>query len=142
MCLAGIVKYGVTCKRRDDGQKQLVDLNRDCWLHIRQFLKVGDILDPNCIERNMPNYLKTKTQEKTRAKAVLEQAVAVHLAFREMLHVKHIWNLDYRLPGQPDVSSDQLFFIDQFFITLVEFFIYFALESITATQRTLCATGG
>ncbi|KAH7943280.1 hypothetical protein HPB52_006714 [Rhipicephalus sanguineus] len=90
----------------------------------------------------MPNYLKTKTQEKTRAKAVLEQAVAVHLAFREMLHVKRIWNLDYRLPGQPDVSSDQLSFIVQVFITLVQFFIYFELESITATQRTLCATGG
>ncbi|KAH7943021.1 hypothetical protein HPB52_004004 [Rhipicephalus sanguineus] len=46
MCLAGVVKYSVTCHRRDDGQKQLVDLNRDCWLYIRQFLKVGDILDP------------------------------------------------------------------------------------------------
>ncbi|XP_050032497.1 uncharacterized protein [Dermacentor andersoni] len=45
MCLAGVVKYGVTCHRRDDGQKQLVDLGRDCWLCIRQYLKVGDILD-------------------------------------------------------------------------------------------------
>ncbi|KAL1443283.1 hypothetical protein MTO96_046026 [Rhipicephalus appendiculatus] len=45
MCLAGVVKYGVSCHRREDGQKQLVDLNRDCWLHIRQLLKVGDILD-------------------------------------------------------------------------------------------------
>ncbi|KAH8037620.1 hypothetical protein HPB51_015054 [Rhipicephalus microplus] len=73
-----------------------------------------------CIERNMPHGLATKTQEKIRAKAVLEQAVAVHLAFRafrEMLHVKRIWNLDYRLPGLPDVSSDQLFFI------------YFALDN-------------
>ncbi|KAL3238821.1 hypothetical protein MRX96_021851 [Rhipicephalus microplus] len=34
-----------------------------------------------------------------------------------MLHVKRIWNLDYRLPGLPDVSSDQLFFI------------YFALDN-------------
>ncbi|KAH7943405.1 hypothetical protein HPB52_007808 [Rhipicephalus sanguineus] len=46
MCLAGVVKYSVTCPRREDCQKQLVDLNRDCWLYIRQFLKVGDILDP------------------------------------------------------------------------------------------------
>ncbi|KAL1443495.1 hypothetical protein MTO96_007407 [Rhipicephalus appendiculatus] len=46
MCLAGVVKCSVTCNRRDDGQKQLADLNRDCWLHIRQFLKVSDVLDP------------------------------------------------------------------------------------------------
>ncbi|KAH7943542.1 hypothetical protein HPB52_009198 [Rhipicephalus sanguineus] len=46
MCLAGVVECSVTCHSRDDGQKQLVDLNRDCWLHLRQFLKVGDILDP------------------------------------------------------------------------------------------------
>ncbi|KAH7943016.1 hypothetical protein HPB52_003999 [Rhipicephalus sanguineus] len=45
MCLAGVVKYSVSCQRRDDGQKQLVDLNRDCWLYLRQCLKVGDILD-------------------------------------------------------------------------------------------------
>ncbi|KAH7943018.1 hypothetical protein HPB52_004001 [Rhipicephalus sanguineus] len=45
MCLAGVVKCSVTCHRRDDGQKQLVDLNRDCWLYIRQFLKISDILD-------------------------------------------------------------------------------------------------
>ncbi|KAH7984836.1 hypothetical protein HPB52_024499 [Rhipicephalus sanguineus] len=45
MGLAGVVKYGVTCHMRDDGQKQLVDIGRDCWLCIRQYLKVGDILD-------------------------------------------------------------------------------------------------
>ncbi|KAH7943842.1 uncharacterized protein LOC119400063 isoform X2 [Rhipicephalus sanguineus] len=45
MCVAGVVKYGVTCHRRDDGQLQLTDLSRDCWLHIRQYLKMGDILD-------------------------------------------------------------------------------------------------
>ncbi|KAH7943538.1 hypothetical protein HPB52_009194 [Rhipicephalus sanguineus] len=45
MCLAGVVKHSVSCHRREDGQKQLVDLNRDCWLNIRQYLKVGDILD-------------------------------------------------------------------------------------------------
>ncbi|KAH7943012.1 hypothetical protein HPB52_003995 [Rhipicephalus sanguineus] len=79
---------------------------------------LGSLL--SCIKRNMPNDLKTNTQEKTRAKAVLEQAVAVHVAFRafrDMLHVKRIWNLDYRLPGLPEVSSDQLFFI------------YFALDN-------------
>ncbi|KAH7943010.1 hypothetical protein HPB52_003993 [Rhipicephalus sanguineus] len=46
MCVAGVVKYSVICNRRDDRQKQLVDLNRDCWLHVRQFLKLSDILNP------------------------------------------------------------------------------------------------
>ncbi|KAL1471656.1 hypothetical protein MTO96_039815 [Rhipicephalus appendiculatus] len=45
MRLAGVVKYGVTCHSRDEGQKQLVDIGRDCWLYIRQYLKVADILD-------------------------------------------------------------------------------------------------
>ncbi|KAL3227224.1 hypothetical protein MRX96_024191 [Rhipicephalus microplus] len=45
MRLAGVVKHGVSCHRRDDGQKQLVDIGRDCWLWIRQYLTVGDILD-------------------------------------------------------------------------------------------------
>ncbi|KAH7943548.1 hypothetical protein HPB52_009204 [Rhipicephalus sanguineus] len=45
MCLAGVVKYGVSCHRSEDGDKQLVDLNHDCWLHVRQYLKVDDILD-------------------------------------------------------------------------------------------------
>ncbi|KAH7943014.1 hypothetical protein HPB52_003997 [Rhipicephalus sanguineus] len=37
--------------KRDDGQKQLVDLNRDCWLQIRQYVKVGDILDSKFANR-------------------------------------------------------------------------------------------
>ncbi|KAH7932558.1 hypothetical protein HPB51_029229 [Rhipicephalus microplus] len=45
MRFMGVVKRSVSCHRREDGQKQIVDLNRDCWLHIRQFVKVGDILD-------------------------------------------------------------------------------------------------
>ncbi|KAH7943444.1 hypothetical protein HPB52_008479 [Rhipicephalus sanguineus] len=45
MRMAGVVKDRVTCHRRDDGQMQLVDLNRDCWLYLRRFLKVGDIPD-------------------------------------------------------------------------------------------------
>ncbi|KAL3242825.1 hypothetical protein MRX96_020988 [Rhipicephalus microplus] len=45
MRLAGVVKYGVSCHKRDDGQKQLADIGRDCWLCIRQYLKVGDIRD-------------------------------------------------------------------------------------------------
>lgn len=46
MRMAGVVKYSVTCQRRNDGRKQLVDIGRDCWLCIRQYLKVGDVLDP------------------------------------------------------------------------------------------------
>ncbi|KAH7968150.1 hypothetical protein HPB52_006077 [Rhipicephalus sanguineus] len=45
MRVAGVVKESVTCHQRDDGKKQLTDLNRDCWLYLRQHLKVGDILD-------------------------------------------------------------------------------------------------
>ncbi|KAL1484464.1 hypothetical protein MTO96_032559 [Rhipicephalus appendiculatus] len=45
MRVAGVVKCRVTCDRRDDGRTQLVDLNRDCWLRIRQFLRVDDIWD-------------------------------------------------------------------------------------------------
>ncbi|KAL1484470.1 hypothetical protein MTO96_032565 [Rhipicephalus appendiculatus] len=45
MRVAGVVKYGVTCQSRDDGEKQLVDVGRDCWLRIRQYINVGDILD-------------------------------------------------------------------------------------------------
>ncbi|KAL1483061.1 hypothetical protein MTO96_002131 [Rhipicephalus appendiculatus] len=45
MCMAGVVKYSVTCHGRDDSQKQLVDLNIECWLHIRKYINVGDILD-------------------------------------------------------------------------------------------------
>uniref|UniRef100_A0A224YWP3 Nlr family card domain protein n=1 Tax=Rhipicephalus zambeziensis TaxID=60191 RepID=A0A224YWP3_9ACAR len=45
MRVAGVVKYSVTCHKRNDGRKQLVDIGRDCWLCIRQYLKVGDILD-------------------------------------------------------------------------------------------------
>nr|XP_037276617.1 uncharacterized protein LOC119169691 [Rhipicephalus microplus] len=44
MCVVGVVRDSVTCQRREDGAKQLVDVSRDCWLHIRQYLKVADIL--------------------------------------------------------------------------------------------------
>ncbi|KAL1475220.1 hypothetical protein MTO96_037459 [Rhipicephalus appendiculatus] len=44
MKVAGVVKNSVECHPRDDGKIQLVDLNRDCWLHIRRYLMVSDIL--------------------------------------------------------------------------------------------------
>ncbi|KAL1470937.1 hypothetical protein MTO96_040177 [Rhipicephalus appendiculatus] len=49
MRLAGVVKYGVTCHSRDDGQTQLLEIGRDCWLCIRQYIKVGDILNEQCL---------------------------------------------------------------------------------------------
>ncbi|KAH8031644.1 hypothetical protein HPB51_019658 [Rhipicephalus microplus] len=45
MRLAGVVKCGVTCHSHDDGKKQLVDIGLDCWSLVRQYIKVGDILD-------------------------------------------------------------------------------------------------
>ncbi|KAH7949729.1 hypothetical protein HPB49_014644 [Dermacentor silvarum] len=46
MKLAGVVKNRVQCHVRQDGSRQLDQLNHDCWLHIRQFLKVADVADP------------------------------------------------------------------------------------------------
>ncbi|KAH7964296.1 hypothetical protein HPB51_027465 [Rhipicephalus microplus] len=43
MSVAGVVKSTMTCHRRDDGRKQLADLNSYCWLHLRGYLKVADI---------------------------------------------------------------------------------------------------
>ncbi|KAH9384862.1 hypothetical protein HPB48_026891 [Haemaphysalis longicornis] len=46
--------------------------------------------------------------------ALLVQTAAVHLAhkaFKELLHVKRIWELDFRLLPIPTNSSEQLFFI-------------------------------
>ncbi|KAH7958035.1 hypothetical protein HPB51_027981 [Rhipicephalus microplus] len=43
MRLKGVVKHRVTCHSRDDGKKQLVDNGRDCWLYIRQYLKLSDV---------------------------------------------------------------------------------------------------
>ncbi|KAH7944030.1 hypothetical protein HPB52_014744 [Rhipicephalus sanguineus] len=45
MRVTGVVKDSVTCHRREDGVMQLTDLNTDCWLHVRQHLKVSDIPD-------------------------------------------------------------------------------------------------
>ncbi|KAL1472895.1 hypothetical protein MTO96_022673 [Rhipicephalus appendiculatus] len=45
MRIVGVVKGRVACYERDDCQMQLVDLNRDCWLYLRQFLKVSDVLN-------------------------------------------------------------------------------------------------
>ncbi|KAH6943285.1 hypothetical protein HPB50_018414 [Hyalomma asiaticum] len=45
MCLVGVVKHTVECHSGDDGEKQLSDLDDDCWLRIRHYLNLSDILD-------------------------------------------------------------------------------------------------
>ncbi|KAM7283959.1 hypothetical protein ISCGN_001064 [Ixodes scapularis] len=50
----------------------------------------------------------------TSRSALLLHTIAVQLAFRafqELLHVRRIWNLDFRLKGLPDLSADMLFFV-------------------------------
>nr|XP_054926754.1 uncharacterized protein LOC129384990 [Dermacentor andersoni] len=46
MRVTGVVRLRVTCYPEPDGRPQLSALPRDCWLRIRQCLKVGDVLDP------------------------------------------------------------------------------------------------
>lgn len=47
MRLAGVVKHRVTCEPREDGRKQLRDLNEDCWRHVMRYLKLDDICYPS-----------------------------------------------------------------------------------------------
>ncbi|KAH6946453.1 hypothetical protein HPB50_013666 [Hyalomma asiaticum] len=44
MKLAGIVMHRVVCHQRYDGSTQLDQLNHDCWVSIRRYLKVADVL--------------------------------------------------------------------------------------------------
>ncbi|XP_070379924.1 uncharacterized protein [Dermacentor albipictus] len=44
MRLTGVVKTRVECNVRDDGGMQLDQLNYDCWIYIRQYLEVADVL--------------------------------------------------------------------------------------------------
>ncbi|XP_037522663.1 uncharacterized protein LOC119399861 [Rhipicephalus sanguineus] len=45
MRLAGVVKDTVTCQPREDGRKQLHDLNEYCWGHVRRYLLFDDVRD-------------------------------------------------------------------------------------------------
>ncbi|XP_070379109.1 uncharacterized protein [Dermacentor albipictus] len=45
MRVAGVVKERVECLRHPDARHQLTDIGYDCWLHIRSFLKIGDVLN-------------------------------------------------------------------------------------------------
>ncbi|KAH7944094.1 hypothetical protein HPB52_015474 [Rhipicephalus sanguineus] len=44
MALTGVVKARVECNVQKDGRPQLDQLYHDCWLHIRQYLMVGDVV--------------------------------------------------------------------------------------------------
>ncbi|KAH6940054.1 hypothetical protein HPB50_024577 [Hyalomma asiaticum] len=45
MRLSGVVKHNVQCLGRRDGGTQLVDLNEYCWLHIRNYLTLEDVVE-------------------------------------------------------------------------------------------------
>ncbi|KAL1475403.1 hypothetical protein MTO96_037319 [Rhipicephalus appendiculatus] len=44
MKMTGVVKERVVCEARPDGRMQLDKLYHDCWLHVRQYLKVSDVV--------------------------------------------------------------------------------------------------
>ncbi|XP_065283982.1 uncharacterized protein [Dermacentor albipictus] len=45
MRIAGVVKERVECFRHPGARLQLVDIDPHCWLHIRRFLKIRDVLN-------------------------------------------------------------------------------------------------
>ncbi|XP_065302414.1 uncharacterized protein [Dermacentor albipictus] len=46
MRLVGVVQRRVVCHAREDGVTQFDRLNHECWLHIRRYLIVADVLKP------------------------------------------------------------------------------------------------
>ncbi|XP_065283906.1 uncharacterized protein [Dermacentor albipictus] len=54
MRIAGVVKKRVECLRDPDARFQLVDINEHCWLHIRRFLKIRDVvnIEPVSVDQN------------------------------------------------------------------------------------------
>ncbi|XP_065283970.1 uncharacterized protein [Dermacentor albipictus] len=54
MRIAGVVKERVECLRDPDARFQLVDINEHCWLHIRRFLKIRDVvnIEPVSVDQN------------------------------------------------------------------------------------------
>ncbi|KAH7966658.1 hypothetical protein HPB49_018380 [Dermacentor silvarum] len=45
MKLSGVVQHRVDCIKQQDGGTQLVDLNEYCWLHIRKYLTLEDVVN-------------------------------------------------------------------------------------------------
>nr|XP_054934454.1 uncharacterized protein LOC129388342 [Dermacentor andersoni] len=52
MRIAGVVKESVECLLHPDAKLQLADINHNCWLHIRRFLKIRDVLNINPVSVN------------------------------------------------------------------------------------------
>ncbi|XP_037571961.1 uncharacterized protein LOC119454018 [Dermacentor silvarum] len=46
MRLTGVVQERVVCHAREDGATQFDKLSHDCWLHIRRYLTVADVVEP------------------------------------------------------------------------------------------------
>lgn len=46
MKAAGVIRDRVECYGSPDGQRQLDELDDDCWSHVRKYLTVADVLDP------------------------------------------------------------------------------------------------
>nr|XP_050032974.1 uncharacterized protein LOC126529416 [Dermacentor andersoni] len=46
MRLIGVVQRRVACHAREDGVTQFDKLNHECWLHIRRYLTVADVVGP------------------------------------------------------------------------------------------------
>ncbi|KAH7949797.1 hypothetical protein HPB49_015400 [Dermacentor silvarum] len=46
MRLTGVVQERVVCHAREDGVTQFDKLNHECWLHIRRYLIVADVVEP------------------------------------------------------------------------------------------------
>ncbi|XP_065297012.1 uncharacterized protein [Dermacentor albipictus] len=46
MRMTGVVKETAQCFADPGARRQLSDMNVDCWLHIRRFLKIADVLHP------------------------------------------------------------------------------------------------
>ncbi|KAK8777273.1 hypothetical protein V5799_029374 [Amblyomma americanum] len=49
MRLAGVVKRRVQCIGGRDSSVQLDELSYECWIHIRKFLTVADVLGADCL---------------------------------------------------------------------------------------------
>ncbi|XP_065298431.1 uncharacterized protein [Dermacentor albipictus] len=46
MRITGVVQETAECLADPGARRQLSDLNFDCWLHVRRFLKISDVLQP------------------------------------------------------------------------------------------------
>ncbi|XP_075559442.1 uncharacterized protein LOC142590958 [Dermacentor variabilis] len=46
MRMTGVVQETAECLADPGARRQLSDLNLDCWLHVRRFLKIADVLQP------------------------------------------------------------------------------------------------